>query len=213
MRTGVRSARRSASADAAAIVVVAAKYTQIATAFRSPRRRRLARCPTSCWSSSRIRPKAPTPYRTAMHGLGQRADRAAGTAARRADRGRVRLVTVNSTAAIEAMPLGVPALVVRLPNNLTPFVEAGVMAGAATDAAIEPALERCCMMERCAAGWPRPVARSSPATASTPTAGPHGERPTSFSSSPDTEFRACIHHRRRRVHRVAPGRGAAGRGP
>ncbi len=33
------------------------------------------------------------------------------------------LVTVNSTAAIEAMVLGVPTLVVNLPNNLTPFVE------------------------------------------------------------------------------------------
>ena len=40
------------------------------------------------------------------------------------------LVTANSTAAIEAMPLGVPALVVALPNNLSPFVEAGAMAGA-----------------------------------------------------------------------------------
>jgi UDP-N-acetylglucosamine 2-epimerase len=50
------------------------------------------------------------------------------------------LVTANSTAAIEAMPLGVPALVVALPNNLSPFVEAGVMAGAATPAEVEPAL-------------------------------------------------------------------------
>jgi hypothetical protein len=50
------------------------------------------------------------------------------------------IVTVNSTAAIEAMPLGVPALVVELPSNLSPFVEAGVMAGAATAAEIEPAL-------------------------------------------------------------------------
>ena len=35
------------------------------------------------------------------------------------------IVTVNSTAAIEAMLLDVPALVVALPNNLTPFVDAG----------------------------------------------------------------------------------------
>lgn len=41
------------------------------------------------------------------------------------------LVTVNSTAAIEAMALDVPALVLDLPNNLSPFVEAGAMAGAA----------------------------------------------------------------------------------
>jgi hypothetical protein len=40
------------------------------------------------------------------------------------------LVTVNSTAAIEAMVVGVPTLVVGLPSNLSPFVDAGVMAGA-----------------------------------------------------------------------------------
>ena len=50
------------------------------------------------------------------------------------------LVTANSTAALEAMPLGVPALVVALPNNLSPFVEAGAMAGAESPGAIEPAL-------------------------------------------------------------------------
>ena len=37
---------------------------------------------------------------------------------------------MNSTAAIDALVLGVPALVVGLPNNLSPFVDAGVMAGA-----------------------------------------------------------------------------------
>ncbi len=51
------------------------------------------------------------------------------------------IVTVNSTAAIEAMLLDVPALVVALPNNLTPFVDAGAMAGAATLQAIGPALQ------------------------------------------------------------------------
>jgi hypothetical protein len=50
------------------------------------------------------------------------------------------LVTVNSTAAVEAMPLDVPALVVALPNNLSPFVEAGAVAGARTAAEIEPTL-------------------------------------------------------------------------
>jgi hypothetical protein len=40
------------------------------------------------------------------------------------------LVTVNSTVAQDGLVLGVPALVVGLPNNLSPFVEAGVMAGA-----------------------------------------------------------------------------------
>jgi hypothetical protein len=52
------------------------------------------------------------------------------------------VVTVNSTVALDAALLGVPALVVGLPNNLTPFVDAGVMAGAAATTDIGPALGR-----------------------------------------------------------------------
>jgi hypothetical protein len=40
------------------------------------------------------------------------------------------VVTVNSTVALDAAVLGVPALVIGLPNNLSPFVQAGAMAGA-----------------------------------------------------------------------------------
>ena len=40
------------------------------------------------------------------------------------------VVTVNSTVALEAMALGVPALALNLPNYLSPFVDAGVMYGA-----------------------------------------------------------------------------------
>jgi hypothetical protein len=39
------------------------------------------------------------------------------------------VVTKNSTVAIDALLLDLPALVVGLPNNLTPFVDAGVMLG------------------------------------------------------------------------------------
>ena len=39
------------------------------------------------------------------------------------------LVTMNSTVAIDGLVLGVPALVIGLPNNLSPFVDAGVMLG------------------------------------------------------------------------------------
>lgn len=42
------------------------------------------------------------------------------------------VATINSTVAIEAMVLGVPALAMRLPNYLSPFVEAGAMAGTTT---------------------------------------------------------------------------------
>ncbi len=51
------------------------------------------------------------------------------------------IVTVNSTVAIDAMVLGIPALVLALPNNLSPFVDAGAMAGAASGEAIRPALD------------------------------------------------------------------------
>ncbi len=39
------------------------------------------------------------------------------------------LVTVNSTVAIDALVFDLPSLVIGLPNNLSPFVEAGAMAG------------------------------------------------------------------------------------
>jgi hypothetical protein len=42
------------------------------------------------------------------------------------------VVTMNSTVAIDGLVLGIPALVVGLPNNLSPFVEAGVMLGASS---------------------------------------------------------------------------------
>jgi len=51
------------------------------------------------------------------------------------------LITMNSTVAIDALVLGVPALVVGLPSNLSPFVDAGVMLGA-TGAGVPAALER-----------------------------------------------------------------------
>lgn len=40
------------------------------------------------------------------------------------------VVTKNSTVALDGIVLGLPALVIGLPNNLSPFVEAGAMAGA-----------------------------------------------------------------------------------
>lgn len=39
------------------------------------------------------------------------------------------IVTMNSTVAIDGLVLGLPALVFGLPNNLSPFVEAGAMLG------------------------------------------------------------------------------------
>ena len=52
------------------------------------------------------------------------------------------IVTVNSTVAIDGMAIGVPSLVIGLPNNLTPFVERGVMLGAARAEEIRPLLKK-----------------------------------------------------------------------
>ncbi len=55
------------------------------------------------------------------------------------------VVTVNSTVALDAAVLGIPSLVIGLPNNLSPFVDAGVMVGAherATAPEIARALHR-----------------------------------------------------------------------
>jgi hypothetical protein len=50
------------------------------------------------------------------------------------------IVTVNSTVAIDAMVIGVPSLVIGLPNNLSPFVERGLMLGAGSAEEIRAAL-------------------------------------------------------------------------
>ena len=52
------------------------------------------------------------------------------------------VVTVNSTVAIDAMALGIPALTVGMPNNLAPFVVAGGMAGVFAPSELGPALAR-----------------------------------------------------------------------
>ena len=52
------------------------------------------------------------------------------------------VVTVNSTVAVDALALGIPSLVIGLPNNLTPFVSAGAMLGAGSAAEIREALLR-----------------------------------------------------------------------
>jgi hypothetical protein len=52
------------------------------------------------------------------------------------------IVTVNSTVALDALTLGVPTLTIGLPNNLSPFVTAGALAGASSADEIGPALGR-----------------------------------------------------------------------
>jgi hypothetical protein len=82
------------------------------------------------------------PYRTAAHGATNVRVLPAAV-----DLGRLvacadLIVTVNSTAAIEAMAVHVPGLVLGLPNNLSPFVEAGALAGVERPAEIAAILRR-----------------------------------------------------------------------
>jgi len=121
------------------LVVVAAKYSQIARVFSDLVRAAAAmpnvRLVVKCHPA-----ETAAPYRAAAAGIADvgiappDADLAALVSAARL------IVTVNSTAALEAMPLGVPALVLALPNNLSPFVEAGAMAGVERGDEIGPAL-------------------------------------------------------------------------
>lgn len=52
------------------------------------------------------------------------------------------VVTVNSTVALDAAALDIPALVIGLPNNLSPFVDAGAFAGSSDPAEVTGVLGR-----------------------------------------------------------------------
>ena len=144
--------RRAVGAEAGqSVVVVAAKYSQIAQVFPQLVREsgelpgvRLVVKPHPAESAA--------PYLDAAHGAAHVAVAPART--NLADLVRVSrlLVTVNSTAAIEAMVLGVPSLVLAMPNNLTPFVEAGAMSGVFEGEPIGPALRNLLVDEHGRAG-------------------------------------------------------------
>ena len=121
------------------LVVVATKYAQMAGAFgalieavtRMPDVRLVIKCHPA---------ESPVPYERAAGGAANVTVAPASADLTRLVAAASLLVTVNSTAAIEAMALDVPSLVVALPNNLSPFVDAGALAGAATLAEIGPML-------------------------------------------------------------------------
>jgi hypothetical protein len=121
------------------LVVVATKYAQIAGAFgalidaaaKMPDVRMVVKCHPA---------ESAAPYEKAAGGAAHVTIAPASADLTRLVAAARLLVTVNSTAAIEAMVLDVPTLVVALPNNLSPFVEAGALAGAVTLAEIEPRL-------------------------------------------------------------------------
>jgi hypothetical protein len=131
--------RRAGAAPEARLVLVASKHAQIGRVF--PALVEAARRIPDVYLIVKCHPaEVPDPYLADARGFARvsvapaSTDLAALIAASRA------IVTVNSTVALDALVLGVPTLVVDLPNNLSPFVEAGVMAGATAAEAIEPML-------------------------------------------------------------------------
>lgn len=122
-----------------ALVLVASKYSQIQPAFGALVDAARA-SPNVCLVVKCHPAEIPAPYERAAAGV-RNVRLAPSAAALPALLAAARLVvTVNSTVAIDAMVLGIPSLVVALPNNLSPFVEAGAMDGAASNAEIGPAL-------------------------------------------------------------------------
>jgi hypothetical protein len=134
-----RTRRAVGAEEGQSVVVVAAKFTQISRVFAQLVREagdlpgvRLVVKPHPAETAA--------PYLSAAQGAGPVAIAPAGVDLADLTRIARLLVTVNSTAAIEAMVMGVPSLVLAMPNNLTPFVEAGAMAGVYEGHPIGPAL-------------------------------------------------------------------------
>jgi hypothetical protein len=84
--------------------------------------------------------ETPQPYESAARGLPNVTVLAASADLAPLMRASRAIVTVNSTVALDGLTLGVPALTIGLPNNLSPFVAAGALAGATTPAEISTAL-------------------------------------------------------------------------
>jgi hypothetical protein len=142
-----RTRRAVGAGEGHAVIVVAAKYSQISQVLPQLVRDsgempgvRLVIKPHPAETAA--------PYLAAATGAAHVTIAPAGVDLADLTRVATLLVTVNSTAAIEAMVMGVPSLVLAMPNNLTPFVEAGAMSGVLEGAPIGPALRALLVDER-----------------------------------------------------------------
>ena len=140
--SAIESARQAAGARAGEpLVLIVSKYTEI--------RSHLAPLLVALRELNAVRAaikthpaETPAPYETAAAGVPNVRVLAAATPLAPLLRSAALVVTVNSTVAIDALALGLPALTIGLPNNLSPFVAAGAMAGAESPDEIAPALRR-----------------------------------------------------------------------
>lgn len=137
----VMAARRQAGADSGALIVFAGKEREarrslpaLIAAIRDLPEVRLAIKPHPA--------ETPDVYASAVAGVPNATVLPASAALAPLLAAAQAIVTVNSTVAIDALSIGVPSLVIGLPNNLTPFVDAGLMAGARTAEEIRVGLAR-----------------------------------------------------------------------
>ena len=135
-------ARREAGAsEHAALILIVSKYSQIRSHLPA-----LVEAVQACQGVHAVIKTHPAetlePYEAVVAGLPNVRVLPASAPLAPLLKGARAVVTVNSTVAIDAMVLGIPALAVGLPNNLTPFVEAGAMAGTGSNDEIVPALQR-----------------------------------------------------------------------
>ena len=105
------------------------KHSEAQRVLPRARRRRLPKCPTVQLAIKTHPAETPDVY-AALAARPAARERAAARRrrSRRCCAASRAVVTVNSTVALDAAVLGMPALVIGLPNNLSPFVEAGLMA-------------------------------------------------------------------------------------
>ncbi len=127
------------AADGQDIVLIASKFTEIRPLFGALVD--AVRLTPSVHAVVKCHPEeAPDPYRKAANGVPNLTVRPAEADMAPLLRLSRLVVTVNSTVAFDAMTLGVPALAIGLPTNLSPLVDAGAMAGVPMNAPIGPAL-------------------------------------------------------------------------
>jgi UDP-N-acetylglucosamine 2-epimerase len=138
----IADARRAAGADGSrSLVLFVAKYRQ-AQHVLDTLAEAVAAMPDVQLAIKTHPAETPDAYDPVVRGRGNVCVLAASAALAPLLRASRAIVTVNSTVALDAAVLGIPALVIGLPNNLSPFVDAGIMAGAATAREIAPSLRR-----------------------------------------------------------------------
>ncbi|MGH7447033.1 MAG: hypothetical protein ACRELT_05715, partial [Longimicrobiales bacterium] len=138
----VEAARASAGADdSRKLVLLVTKYSEARGALRGLLAA-IRSIPDIQLAIKTHPAETPDPYVAAAAGLGNVRVLPASAPLAPLLRASHALVTVNSTVALDALALGIPALSIGLPNNLSPFVAAGALAGARSDAETAGALRR-----------------------------------------------------------------------